>query len=171
METTQKSVEKSAPSSKSDFAAPKKTYYVEFFVGLFTIGGLLCLAYLAVNIARMRFLNAGFHKVLAEFSNVSGLKEGAPVEIAGVQIGEVNMINLKGTSAVITLNIQDGIELRDDDIASIRTKGIIGDRYVKILPGSSDKMVAVGGSIGDTESAVDLEEILGKLIHSMNKSE
>jgi phospholipid/cholesterol/gamma-HCH transport system substrate-binding protein len=67
------------------------------------------------------------------------------------------------------MNIRDGIELRDDDIASIRTKGIIGDRYVKILPGASDNSLKPGQSVGDTESAVDLEEILGKLIHQLGK--
>lgn len=154
----------------SEFPIPKKSYLIEFLVGLFTIGGVLCFAYLAVNIAQMRILNTGFHSIFAEFSNVSGLKEGAPVEIAGVQVGEVLKIDLKGTSAIITMNIRDGVEIRDDDIASIRTKGIIGDRYVKILPGSSDSAVKPGGTVGDTESAVDLEEILGKLIHQMGKS-
>jgi phospholipid/cholesterol/gamma-HCH transport system substrate-binding protein len=153
----------------SEFPIPKKSYSIEFMVGLFTLGGLLCFAYLAVNIAQMRFLNTGYHNIYAEFSNVSGLKEGAPVEIAGVQVGEVTKINLKETNALVTMNIRDGVEFRDDDIASIRTKGIIGDRYVKILPGSSDAMVKVGGTVGDTESAVDLEEILGKLIHQMGK--
>jgi len=152
-----------------EFPIPKKSYVVEFLVGLFTLGGLLCFAYLAVNIAQMRFLNSGYHKVYAEFSNVSGLKEGAPVEIAGVQIGEVQTIALKDTNAIVTMSVRDGIDLRDDDIASIRTKGIIGDRYVKVLPGSSETMVKVGGTVGDTESAVDLEEIIGKLIHNMSK--
>lgn len=151
------------------FPIPKKNYWVEFLVGLFTLAGVAAFAYLAINIAQMRFLNTGYHHLFAEFSNVSGLKEGAPVEIAGVQVGEVTKIDLKGTNAIITMNIRNGIELRDDDIASIRTKGIIGDRYVKVLPGASDSNLKPGQSVGDTESAVDLEEILGKLIHQLGK--
>jgi phospholipid/cholesterol/gamma-HCH transport system substrate-binding protein len=157
-------------SKTEKFQAPKKGYMVEFVVGLFTIFGTICFAYLAVNIAQMKFLRSSSQQIRAEFSNVSGLKDGAPVEIAGVQVGEVSSIELRGTSAMLTLDIHNGVEIRNDDIASIRTKGIIGDRYVKIIPGNSDTLVKAGGAIGDTESAVDLEEILGKLIHQMNKS-
>jgi len=152
-----------------NFSAPKKGYLIEFLVGVFTIIGSVCFAYLAVNIAQIKFFNSGGKQIKAEFSNVSGLKGGAPVEIAGVQVGDVSRIELSGTSAVLTLDIMDGVQLREDDIASIRTKGIIGDRYVKIIPGNSEKMIEPGHSIGDTESAVDLEEIIGKLIHQMNK--
>jgi len=151
------------------FPIPKKGFMIEFLVGVFTIIGSLSFAYLAVNIAQIKFFSSGGKQIKAEFSNVSGLKGGAPVEIAGVQVGDVGRIELSGTSAVLTLNIEDGVQLREDDIASIRTKGIIGDRYVKIIPGNSDKMIEPGHSIGDTESAVDLEEIIGKLIHQMNK--
>ena len=166
MTKVENTVEKKAPEN---FPIPKKGVMIEFLVGVFTIIGSLCFAYLAVNIAQIKFFNSGGKQIKAEFSNVSGLKGGAPVEIAGVQVGDVGRIELSGTSAVLTLNIHDGVQLRDDDIASIRTKGIIGDRYVKIIPGNSDKMIEPGHSIGDTESAVDLEEIIGKLIHQMNK--
>ena len=166
MTKMENTADKKTPDS---FPIPKKGMMVEFLVGLFTIFGSLCFAYLAVNIAQIKFFRSGGKTIKAEFSNVSGLKGGAPVEIAGVQVGEVSKIELSGTSAVLTLDIADGVNLRDDDIASIRTKGIIGDRYVKIIPGNSEKYIEAGHSIGDTESAVDLEEIIGKLIHQMSK--
>lgn len=146
---------------------PKKTFTVEFLVGMFAIAGLAAFAYVAVNIAGMKILQSGYYRVIAEFDNISGLKLGAPVEIAGVQIGQVEEIDLKSTNALVTLTIEDNVTLRADDIASIRTKGIIGDKYVKISPGASSDNIVAGGQIQDTESTVDLEDVIGKLIHRM----
>ncbi len=116
----------------------------------------------------MRFSNSGRYTVQAEFDSVAGLKVGAPVEIAGVEIGEVVNITLGSVNevaAMVSLQINDSVKLRDDDIAAIRTKGIIGDRYVKIVPGGSKDIVKAGGNLSETESAVEFEEIIGKLIH------
>ena len=103
----------------------------------------------------------------AEFDNVSGLTVGAPIEIAGVPIGQVTSIVLDDTTAVVELEIDQGYQLRDDDIASIRTKGIIGDKYLRITPGSSEDLIENQGKIFDTESVVDMEDIIGKIIHSL----
>ena len=153
--------------TKKDVILPRKSYSVEFFVGMFVVTGLACLSYLAVNIAKMNFLNAGFYELTAEFDNIAGLDGGAPVEIAGVPIGEVTKIELKDTVAIVYMKIRDDVTLRADDMAAIRTKGIIGERYIKIAPGGSSDHVAPGGKVNDTESAVEFEEIIGKLIHRM----
>lgn len=148
---------------------PKKGFYIEFMVGLFTIIGLLAFSYLAINIAKMKLFNTDQYEVTAQFDNISGLEHGARVEIAGVQVGEVSRITLKDTSALVTMSIDKDVKLRDDDVAAIRTKGIIGDRYVKIVPGSSEATVKNEGEIVDTESAVEFEEIIGKFIHKMDE--
>ena len=150
---------------KPEFIPPKRSFTTEFWVGVFALIGVGCFAYLAINIASIRLSDAGYYEVQAEFDSVSGLKAGAPVEIAGVEIGEVGKIDLSGTSALITLRIEDGVKLRDDDIAAVRTKGIIGDRYIKIVPGGSEKIINAGEKVSDTESAVEFEEVIGKLIH------
>ncbi len=155
----------SKTEKKTEFVPPKRSFSVEFWVGVFALFGCGCFAYLAINIANMRLSNKGFYDVRAEFGSVSGLKVGAPVEIAGVEVGEVSAIDLDQTSALITLQIRENVKLRDDDIAAIRTKGIIGDRYIKIVPGGSETFVAKGAKLTDTESAVEFEEIIGKLIH------
>ena len=154
-------------SNQKEFEMPKRTFTVEFIVGLFGIVGVLCFAYLAVNIGSIKLSSAGYYQIYAEFDNISGLKIGAPVEIAGVSVGEVVAVDLKNTSALVTFEIEDNVKLREDDIASIRTKGIIGDRYVKIIPGGADDKIPVGGTMTDTESVVDLEEVIGKFIHKM----
>lgn len=146
---------------------PKRSFTAEFWVGVFAIVGCLCFAYLAVNLASIRLTNSGYYFVTAQFTNVSGLKRGAPVEIAGVQIGEVNEISLEDTDAVLVLQIRDGIPLREDDIAQVRTKGIIGDKYIKISPGGSEDIIPNGGKLVETESTVEFEDILGKVIHRL----
>ena len=157
--------------NQKEFVAPNRTFTVELLVGVFMLIGVGCFAFLAINIAQMKFLQSGYYQLRAEFGNISGLELGAPVEIAGVPIGEVKEIALKDTAAVVTMAIRNDVNLRDDDIASIRTKGIIGDRYVRISPGSSDQIVPHGGAIKDTESTVDIEEVIGKFIHRMGSDD
>jgi len=151
----------------TEYTPPKKSLKAEFYVGFFFILGLLAFGYLAINLANMKFFSSGDQVVKAEFDNVAGLTLGASVELAGVPIGEVTNIALNSTSAVVTMSIKGDYSMRKDDIAAIRTKGIIGDRYIKIIPGGSTEHVANGESLFDTESAVEFEEIIGKLIHKM----
>ena len=152
-------------SEKKEFVPPKRSFTVEFWVGLFALLGVVCFAFLAINIAKIRLSSAGYYNVRALFDSVSGLKAGAPVEIAGVEIGQVKKIELDGTSAMVTLEVLTGVQIRDDDNAAIRTKGIIGDRYIKILPGGSEKILKPGEKLDNTDSAVEIEELIGKLMH------
>jgi len=148
-------------------AVPKRTFTLELFVGLFMILGLAAVGYLTVGLAGLELGPSNKYDIFAEFDNVAGLKYGASIEIAGVPIGEVSSITLKDPAALVTLRINRQYQLRDDDIASIRTKGIIGDRYVKISRGSSDKFVPAGGLLTETESVIDIEDVIGKVVHSL----
>lgn len=149
---------------------PKKTFTTEFLVGVFSILSLIAIGYLCINLGGMD-IGSSRYPVFAEFDNIAGLKKGASVEIAGVQIGEVSNIELIDPQAKITLLIDKNVKIKDDDIALIRTKGIIGDRYVKISRGSSSIEVAASGTISETESVVDFEDIIGKIIHNIGKTE
>ncbi len=138
---------------------------LELIVGIFVLAGLACLAYLAVHLGKMELFGHGY-QVTADFDNISGLKDGASVEIAGVEVGRVESIILTpGDRAQLLLRLQPGLQLYEDAIASIRTKGIIGDKFVKLSPGSSGNVIANGGKIRDTESAVEWEELISKYIH------
>ncbi len=150
---------------------PRKSYLTEFWVGVFSIIGCICFSYLCFNIAGIRLSNSNSYEVVAKFSNIAGLKNGAPVEIAGVKIGSVKEILLDDIQALVRLNIDKDKELREDDIAQIRTKGIIGDKYIKISPGGAEELLTDGSYIIDTESAIEFEELVGKFVHSMNKDE
>jgi len=146
---------------------PKRTFSLELAVGFFTIVGVAALGYLAIGLGDLRLFSGSEYEVFAEFDNISGLKPGATVELAGVQVGTVTKLDLKDPMARITMMLKNEFKVKDDDIASIRTKGIIGDRYVKISRGASDSYIKEGGTVTDTESVVDIEDVIGKLVHSL----
>jgi phospholipid/cholesterol/gamma-HCH transport system substrate-binding protein len=138
---------------------------LELIVGVFVLVGLICLAYLAINLGKLEVYGAGY-QIYAVFDNVSGLKTGAAVEVAGVDVGLVNSIHLTPMDqAKVGMKLRYGLKIHDDAIASIRTKGIIGDKFVKLSPGSSEKIIPAGGKIINTESGIDLEELIGTYIH------
>jgi phospholipid/cholesterol/gamma-HCH transport system substrate-binding protein len=157
-----------SPQGGAPIAVPKRGFSLEFFVGLFTMAGVGAAAYLAVGLAGLELSSRDTYLIYAEFDNISGLKYGASVEIAGVPIGVVSDISLKDPVAKVTLKLTRSVKLKDDDIASIRTKGIIGDRYVKVSRGASDKYIDEGGTMTETESVVDIEDVIGKVVHSLS---
>ncbi len=139
----------------------------DLLVGLFLITGFLCFVYLSMRLGEFSpFFAAGnSYSLVADFDNISGLKEGAVVEIAGVKIGKVARIGLgKYDRASVVLLIDKGVKIGDDAIASIRTRGIIGDKYIRIIPGGSEDFLEDGGRMTETESGVDLEELVSKYI-------
>ncbi len=138
---------------------------LETAVGLFVLVGIACLAWLSIRLGKIEIMGGDYVPVHAEFASVSGLKPGAGVEIAGVEIGKVDSIVLDDFRANVRMKIRRGIRLQEDTIASIRTRGLIGDKYVNLSPGASDRLIPPGGKIRETESAVDLEELIGKFIH------
>lgn len=125
--------------------------------------GLLSLAILSIRIARNEFSSAGGYEVKAVFTNGNGIRAGSPILIAGVEVGRVKQIALQDYEAQVTLLIQPGVVLQKDAIASIKTKGLIGEKYIEITPGGGDP-VAPGGLLRDTEPAMDLEGIISKFV-------
>lgn len=137
---------------------------LETAVGIFLIGGLLCLGYLSVKLGDVSLFGTKQYKIKAKFTNIAGLKEGAQVEIAGVNVGKVSKISLNDYQAIVDLLINPDVRIQEDAIASIRTQGIIGDKYVKISPGGSEEYIKPHGTISETESTVDIEELISKYI-------
>ncbi|MDA8139488.1 MAG: outer membrane lipid asymmetry maintenance protein MlaD [Desulfobacteraceae bacterium] len=137
---------------------------IETAVGIFILAGLLCVAYLAIRLGRMEWFNSGYYNINASFTSVSGLKNGASVEMAGVEVGQVEKISLdeENHMAIVELRIKDGLQVSDDTIASVKTAGLIGDKFIKLTPGGSTKMLKPGDTIFDTESTLDIEELISK---------
>jgi phospholipid/cholesterol/gamma-HCH transport system substrate-binding protein len=138
---------------------------LEFVVGLFVLVGILCLGYLAVKLGKLELVGGDYYELTADFSSSSGLKKGASVEIAGVEVGRVKSIELKDDQAQIVLAIQDGVPVYNDAIASIKTRGIIGEKYMGLSPGGSGDLLSKGETIVDTESGIDLEQVISQFIH------
>lgn len=141
---------------------------LETIVGIFVLVGILCLAYLSIKLGKMEIIGGDHYDVAANFDSVSGLRTGASVEIAGVEVGRVERITLDpkaGYTARVNLRIKSGVELQDDVIASVRTRGIIGDKFILLKPGGSDRLLKDGGRIRETESAIDFESLISKFIH------
>lgn len=141
---------------------------LEMMVGTFMLIGILCLGYLSIKLGKMEILGGDSYSVIAGFDSVSGLKPGARVEVAGVEVGKVDRIALdakSGDRALAYMKIKSGVKITDDVIASVRTSGIIGDKFIKLRPGGSDKMLRNNDTIRETESAVDIEELVSKFIH------
>jgi phospholipid/cholesterol/gamma-HCH transport system substrate-binding protein len=137
---------------------------VNVAVGVFVLIGMLALGYLSIKLGRVSILGGGAYEVTADFPSVGGLKAGSTVEIAGVEIGRVDAINLVEYQARVTLRINSGVKLQEDSIASIKTKGLIGEKYLRISPGGSDKIIPPKGRIREVEAPVDFEELLSKYI-------
>ncbi len=137
---------------------------IEIAVGIFIIVGLLCLAYISIKLGKVNLSGQNYYPVKAIFSTVKGLKDDTVVEISGVEIGKVDSIRLDNYEAVTTLLIRKDIKLQEDAIASIRTKGLLGEKYVEITPGGSDEMIPPDGTIFETEPPIDLEKLIGNIV-------
>ena len=135
-------------------------------VGLFLLTGFASFSWLAIKMGDIKFFMEDTYPLTARFISISGLKEGATVELAGVKVGKVSGIHLDNGEyeAVVEIDISNEVKLQDDSIASIRTAGIIGDRYIKLTPGGSEEYLEQGGEIEETESSISLEELVSKYI-------
>jgi len=145
-----------------------KKMNINFIVGLFILFGLGTMTYLSLTIAGVSGYSDNSYQLVAKFDSSSGLKKGAFIEIAGVKSGKVTNIELDKESfeSIATFVFDDGVTLAEDTIASIRTSGIIGDKFVKISPGASDDLLKSGDEIIETESSISIEELVSKYIFS-----
>ena len=141
-----------------------KKYRYETVAGIFVLIGLVCVGYMTVKLGRVKFLGGDSYSLYARFSSVSGLRTGNPVEMLGIQIGEVAGFRLDQEKQVVRVEfkIKQGIKVYEDAIASIKTSGLIGDRYVSLDAGGSGSLLKSGGLITQTESPPDLSDLIGK---------
>jgi phospholipid/cholesterol/gamma-HCH transport system substrate-binding protein len=143
-----------------------KKWSVEVAVGVFVLIGIACVGYLTVRLGKMEIIGDNYYSLNARFQSIAGLKAGSEVELAGVPIGQVEGFSLdqERWMAVVRMKILKDIVLTEDVIASIKTAGLIGDKYIKLSPGVSDILLEPGGMITETESALDIEELISKYV-------
>ena len=141
-----------------------KKFDLELCVGLFMILGVLCLGYLSIKLGKLEVLGSQGYEVEAVFSNSGGIKSGSSVVIAGVEIGRVKRVSLVDYEAKVVMDLPPHVKIQEDAIASIKTRGLIGDKYIEITPGGAEASIGPGGKIRDTQSAVDFEELISNYV-------
>ncbi len=149
-----------------------KKYAMETTVGIFVVIGLACVAYMTIRFGHVS-LGEKTYSLFAPFSTVSGLRVGTPVDVWGVQVGQVERINLDQNKqqAIVEIKLPQDLKVHDDAIASIKTEGLIGDRYISLDPGGAGALLGPGGTITETQPAVDIVDLVGKYIFGEVKKE
>ena len=138
---------------------------LEFIVGVFVLVGIVCLGYLSIKLGKLELIGGNVYEVIAQFNTASGLKAGSSVEIAGVEVGRVRAITLNEDRAAVILAVDNKVKLYTDTIASIKTRGIIGEKFLALSPGGGGDPLKAGDTIRDTESGLDLEELVSQYVH------
>ena len=141
-----------------------KKYKIETIVGIFVVIGLISIGYMTVRLGNVSFFGDNTYKLTARFNSVTGLRIGHQVDIFGIQVGRISRIEMDQESqrAVVEIRIQKGIKIYDDAIASIKTEGLLGDSYLSIDPGGAGDLLKDGDVITETQSPVDIIELISK---------
>ena len=141
-------------------------YKLELIVGIFVLIGIVAVGYLTVRLGKIQLFGGNYYTINARFSNIGGLKVGNEVQVSGVVVGRVEQIKLDPDdyNVIINISVWKDIKLTDDTIASIKTSGLIGDKYVSLSPGGSDEILQPGDMIIETLPPVDIEELISKYV-------
>jgi phospholipid/cholesterol/gamma-HCH transport system substrate-binding protein len=150
-----------------------KKYTMETIVGIFVVLGLLCIGYMTVKLGKVDFLGDNSYSLIAKFTSAAGLRIGNPVNILGIDVGRVERITMdqENLKAVVEIRIKKNIKVYDDAIASIKTEGLIGDKYLSIDPGGGGNLLGHNGIITDTQAAVDIGDLISKYAFGEVKKE
>jgi phospholipid/cholesterol/gamma-HCH transport system substrate-binding protein len=141
-----------------------KKFDLELSVGIFVLVGIICLGYLSVKLAKMEIFRGDGYELYAIFSDVGGLKEGSTVLIAGMEVGRVKSITMEDFEAKVVLVLPHEVEIQEDAIAAIKTRGLIGEKFLVITPGGSDIVLRPGERIRETMPSVDIEELISNYV-------
>ena len=141
-----------------------KKYSMETTVGVFIVIGLICVGYMTVKLGKISLFGGDTYPLYARFASVAGLRVGSSVEVYGIQVGSVESLSIdeKRQMGVVRMKINRDLKVYDDAAATIKTSGLIGDKYVKIEPGGAGEPLKPGGTITETSVPADIEDLIGK---------
>jgi phospholipid/cholesterol/gamma-HCH transport system substrate-binding protein len=142
-----------------------KNTKLELSVGIFVILGIAAIAYMAIKLGTGSMVGGDTYLIETRFANAGGVHAGSSVLMSGVTVGRVEGVRMEPSdySAIVTLRILSRLKLPTDSMASVKTSGLIGDKYVALSPGAEEEYLNPGERITMTESAVDLESLIGKM--------
>ena len=140
-----------------------KKYAMETIVGIFVFLGLICIGYMTVKLGNVSFLGDDSYPIIAKFISVNGLRIDSPVKVLGIEVGKVKKITMDqdNQKAVVIMKIKKGVKIYDA-IASIKTEGLMGDKYISVDPGGGGSLLGANGQITETQAPVDIESIISK---------
>jgi phospholipid/cholesterol/gamma-HCH transport system substrate-binding protein len=141
-----------------------KKYSIETTVGIFVVIGLICVGYMTVKLGKATLFGEDTYPLYARFASVSGLRAGSSIEIYGIQVGSVTSLGIdpEKQMGIVGMKLNKGTKVYDDAMASIKTSGLIGDKYVKIDQGGGGEVLKPGGAITQTSVPADIEDLIGK---------
>ncbi len=141
-----------------------KKYSIETAVGIFVLVGLVCVGYMTVKLGKVSLFGADTYQLYARFSTVDGLRSGSAIQVYGLQVGTVDSLSIDQAKqmGVIGMKINKDVKVYDDASATIKTSGLIGDKYVKIDPGGAGEPLKPGAYITQTSVPADIEDLIGK---------
>ncbi len=141
-----------------------KKYSLETTVGIFVVIGLVCVGYMTVTLGKVSLFGRTTYPLYARFAEVSGLRPGSAINIYGIEVGSVKSLSIDNQRqmAVVAMEINKGVSVYDDATATIKTAGLIGDKYVKIDPGGAGKPLKPGGVITQTSVPPDIDDLIGR---------
>jgi phospholipid/cholesterol/gamma-HCH transport system substrate-binding protein len=150
-----------------------KKHSIDTIVGIFVFIGLLCVAYMTVKLGKVTLVGNNYYSLYARFGSVSGLREGSPIEIDGIEVGQIERLTLDQEKqlALITLKIRKGVKVYEDASAAIKNAGLIGDKFVNIDPGGSGEVLKPEGTITETTTPTDIEDLISKYVFGDVKTE
>lgn len=141
---------------------------IETLVGFFVIIIAIAFFVFAYNLSNLSKVSNGY-SILAKFQNIDGISEGSDVKLAGIKVGHVESLTLEHDTyyAEVNLFIENGIEVPVDSRAIVSTNGLLGGKYIRISPGGAENNLGNGGKIKFTQSALNIEDLIGKLMYSI----
>jgi phospholipid/cholesterol/gamma-HCH transport system substrate-binding protein len=139
-------------------------YSKESVVGIFVLIGIACIGYMTIKLGDLGLFEDESYTLMARFTKVTGLRSGSAVNMLGLEVGRVGKMTMDQDKqlAVVELRINNGVKVYDDAIASIKTEGLIGDRYVSIDAGGSGAELKPGDIITETEAPADIMDLVSK---------
>ena len=144
----------------------------DLVVGLFVLAGLVAIGYLSVRVGGLSYKGPGGLSLVAHFDEIGGLTARAPVVISGVKVGQVSDIRLDSDlRAEVTLELDGRLELPVDTSAKISTSGLLGDQFIALVPGAEEELLASGDALSFTENALNIESLVGRMVHSFEQGE
>ena len=139
---------------------------METVVGIFVVIGLLLVGYMTVRLGKVPLFGEDYYPLYARFVSVSGLRADSPVEMYGIEVGRIERLTIdkEKQTALVELRVRKDIEVYDDARATIKTSGLIGDKFVNIDPGGAGDILKPGGTIPETGLPLDIEDLVSKYV-------